>query len=191
MKRITLILLLTGLVSANAWADHHKVAEKPYIYASQSAQMNAVVEAINMETREVTLRGPQGNAVSMVVGEEARNLDQVEVGDIVSAEYVRSLSIEVLPGDGTEPGAGGLTAAARAEKGEMPAGVVMDTQVVTATVEAIDMEANTFKLKFPDGAVEQFTARDPKNLALAEVGDLVVITTTEALALRVDHASGE
>ena len=153
--------------------------------------MNAVVEAINMETREVTLRGPQGNAVSMVVGEEARNLDQVEVGDIVSAEYVRSLSIEVLPGDGTEPGAGGLTAAARAEKGEMPAGVVMDTQVVTATVEAIDMEANTFKLKFPDGAVEQFTARDPKNLALAEVGDLVVITTTEALALRVDHASGE
>ncbi|MGA0264614.1 MAG: hypothetical protein ACO3KY_01865 [Lysobacterales bacterium] len=191
MKRITLILLLTGLVSANAWADHHKAAEKPYIYASQSAQMNAVVEAINMETREVTLRGPQGNAVSMVVGEEARNLDQVEVGDIVSAEYVRSLSIEVLPGDGSEPGAGGLTAAARAEKGEMPAGVVMDTQVVTATVEAIDMEANTFKLKFPDGAVEQFTARDPKNLALAEVGDLVVITTTEALALRVDHASGE
>ena len=191
MKRITLLFLLTASVSANVLADHHQAAEKPYIYASQSAQMNAVVEAINMETREVTLRGPQGNAVSMVVGEEARNLDQVEVGDIVSAEYVRSLSIEVLPGDGTEPGAGGLTAAARAEKGEMPAGVVMDTQVVTATVEAIDMEANTFKLKFPDGAVEQFTARDPKNLALAEVGDLVVITTTEALALRVDHASGE
>ena len=191
MKRIAMFVLFSAMVSLNGLADSHKAVEKPFIYASQSAQINAVVEAINHETREVTLKGPQGNTVSMIVGEEARNLDQVNVGDIVTAEYVRSLSIEVLPGDGSEPGAGAISAAARSEKGQMPAGMVMDTQVVTATVEAIDIEANTFKLKFPDGNVEQFTARDPENLKRAEVGDLVVITTMEALGLKVDKATAE
>ena len=186
MKQILMFTLLASLVATNGLAGEEvATAEKPAIYASQTATINAVVEAINHETRAVTLRGPQGNAVSMVVGEEAQNLDQVQMGDIVTAEYQRTLSIEVFANDGSEPTAGAASLAARAEKGEMPAGIVTDAQVVTATVEEIDLEANTFKLKFPDGSVEQFVARDPENLKRAEVGDLVVITTTETLALSV------
>lgn len=191
MKRTIFAAVLATAFSINAWGNPDAMAEKPYIFASQSAQITAVVEAINHETREVTLRGPQGNAVSFVASEEARNLGQVQVGDIVNAEYVRSLSIEVVAGDGTEAGAGGITAAGRSEEGEMPAGVVMDAQVVTATVEEINLEANTFKLKFPDGVVQEFTARDPENLKRAEVGDLVVITKTESLALAVEKTSAE
>jgi len=183
--------LLAVALSAPVWAADEATQEKPAIFASQSVQITAVVEAIDHETREVTLRGPQGNSVSFIVGEEARNLGQVQVGDLVNAEYVRSLSIEVLAGDGSEPGAGGMAAAGRAAEGEMPAGVVMDSQVVTATVEEIDIEANTFKRKFPDGSVQQFAARDPENLKRAEVGDLVVITRTEALALAVEKAPSE
>lgn len=188
MKRMILTAILAGLVSINGFAGNDEAAEKPYIFASQSATINAVVEAINHETRALTLRGPAGNTVSMVVGEEARNLDQVEIGDIVTAEYQRTLSIEVMAAEGAEPGAGAATIAARAEKGEMPAGIVSDAQMVTATVEDINIEANTFKLKFPDGAVEEFTARDPENLKRADVGDLVVIITTETLALSVEES---
>lgn len=187
--RFAATLLALSLGTA-AMAGEHATEEKPAIFASRSVQMTAQVEAINHETREVTLRGPQGNTVSLIVGEEARNLGQVQVGDLVNAEYVQSLSIEVMAGDGSEPGAGGLTAAARAPEGDMPGAVVMDTQVVTASVEEIDLENNTFKLKFPDGAVQQFTARDPENLKRADVGDMVIITTTEALALSVENASG-
>lgn len=191
MKRITWAATLTAALSFNGMADPETAVDKPYIHASQSATVNAVVVAINHQTRALTLRGPEGNAVSMVVGGEVRNLDQVNIGDLVTAQYRRSQSIEVLPGDGSAPGAGGLTASARAEQGEMPAGLVTDTQVVTAKVEEIDIEANTFKLKFPDGVVEQYSARDPENLRRADVGDLVVITTTETLALRVDKSGIE
>jgi hypothetical protein len=188
MQRILTVALLASLISTGSLAGSHEAVEKPAIYASQTATMQAVVEAINHETRAVTLRGPQGNAVSMVVGEEVRNLDQVKMGDIVTAEYQRTLAIEVFANDGSEPTAGAASIAARAEKGDMPAGIVSDAQVVTATVEDINIEANTFKLKFPDGSVEQFVARDPENLKRADVGDLVVITTTETLAMGVDKS---
>jgi hypothetical protein len=188
MKSTLMLALVASLVSTNVLASEHGTADKPRIFASQTATISAVVEAINHDTRALTLRGPQGNVVSMVVGDEVRNLDQVRMGDIVSAEYQRTLSIEVFANDGSEPAAGAATIAARAEKGEMPAGVITDAQVVTATVEDINIEANTFKLKFPDGAVEQFIARDPENLKRADVGDLVVITTTETLAMAVDKS---
>ena len=74
---------------------------------------------------------------------------------------------------------------------DLPAGVISDAKVVTASVEEIDLEANTFKLKFPGGDVQQFTARDPENLKRAAVGDMVVITTTETLALTVNESPVE
>ncbi|RKZ80148.1 MAG: hypothetical protein DRQ35_02870, partial [Gammaproteobacteria bacterium] len=60
--------------------------DKPSISASQSITVTAVVEAINHETREVTLRRKDDTTVSFVASEEARNLDQVTVGDIVVAK---------------------------------------------------------------------------------------------------------
>jgi hypothetical protein len=150
-----------------------------------------VVETINQETREVTLRGPEGETVSFVASEDARNLGQVKVGDIVMAEYVQSMSIEVFANDGTEPGAGELTVSGRSEEGDMPALTAIDALVVTATVEEINLEANTFKLKGPSGEIKEFEARDPENLKKAAVGDLVVITYTEAIAMAVEKATGE
>ena len=41
--------------------------------------VNAVVEAINHETREVRLRRSDGEIIEFVASEEARNLGQVDV----------------------------------------------------------------------------------------------------------------
>jgi len=187
MNKVFILLITLLLFSSPAWSGETAAPmDKPSMSASQTVTISAVVEAINHETREVTLRGPEGNTVSFVASEEARNLDQVSVGDVVTAEYVESVSIDVFANDGTEPGVGGLSAAGRSEKGEMPGVAVMDATVVTATVEEINLESNTFKLKGPDGEINEYTARNPENLKKAAVGDLVVITYTEALALSVE-----
>jgi len=73
----------------------------------------------------------------------------------------------------------------------MPGAAVMDAVVITATVEEINLEANTFKLKGPEGNVQEYTARDPENLKKAAVGDIVVITQTEAIALSVEKTKSE
>jgi hypothetical protein len=67
----------------------------------------------------------------------------------------------------------------------------MITTVATATVEEINIEANTFKLKWPGGEIKEYEARDPENLKKADVGDLVVTTYTEAIALTLNEVTEE
>ena len=192
MYKTLALIAAVMLFSVTAWAGETAPAtEKPSLYSSQTVIVTALVEAINHETREVTLRGPEGETTSFVASEEARNLDQVSVGDVVIAEYEQSLSVEVFANDGSAPGMGELAVAGRSEKGEMPAMAAIGSQVITATVEEINIEANTFKLKGPSGEVNEYVARDPENLKKAAVGDLVVITYTEAIALSVEKTTAE
>lgn len=192
MSKSPILLAVVLLFASPAWSEESAPAtDKPSMYTSQTVIVTAMVEAINHETREVTLRGPEGKTVEFVASEEARNLPQVKVGDIVMAEYVQSMSIEVFANDGSTPGAGELAIAGRSEEGEMPGMTAIDAIVITAIVEDINIEANTFKLKGPSGEIKEYTARDPENLKKAEVGDLVVITYTEAIAISVEKTTAE
>jgi hypothetical protein len=191
MKLKSAGLFLSLLVFAAGTAGAEEELERPSFHASQSMMVQATVEAINHETREVKLKRSDGEIIEFVASEEARNLPQVSVGDIVTAEYVESLSIEVVANEGYEPEAGELAAIARTKEGEMPGLAAMDVQVATATVEEINIEANTFKLRGPDGSVEEYAARNPENLKRAKVGDLVVFTVTTSVAIVVDAAPSE
>ncbi|MDH3810872.1 MAG: hypothetical protein OEU60_04090 [Gammaproteobacteria bacterium] len=185
-KYISIMALSLATTVALA-VDEDAMMDKPSFSASQSMTISAVVEAIDHETRVVTVRKPDGEAVTFTASDEARNLDQVEVGDVLIAEYVESVSIDVIANEGMEAGAAEVAAVARTEKGEMPGLAAMGSTVVTATVEEINLELNTFKLKGPDGTINEYAARNPGNLKRAAVGDLVVITVTEALAITVEE----
>ena len=191
MYKTLILTIALALFSSQSWSgDHATAAEKPSLYTSQTSVLTAVVEAIDHKTREVTLRGPEGNTATFVVSEEAKNLDQVNVGDVVMTEYEQTMSIEVFANDdGNVPSAGALSAEARAEKGETPGLAAIDAVVVTATVEEINLENNTFKLKGPAGEIKEYEARNPENLKKAEVGDLVVITFTDTIAITVEKHS--
>ena len=165
--------------------------EKPAISTSMAVVVTSVVEAINHETRLVTLSGEDGESVTFTASPEARNLGQVEVGDTVTVEYLQNLTIQVLAPENAEPGAGGVAVAARAEEGEMPGAAIIDAQVEVFTVEEINIEANTFKLKGADGVVNEFTAREPENLKKSAVGDVVVMTFTQAVAISVEEKAAE
>lgn len=185
IKYISFVALLVIGTIASA-ADQHAMDEKPSFFAKQSIQVTAKVEAINQETREVTLLRADGERITFTASDDARNLNMVRVGDIVNADYVETLSIEVVANDGTEPDKLELAGMARTEEGQMPGMAAFDAQQVIATVEEINLEANTFKLKGPDGTINEYVARDPDNLRRADVGDLVIITTTEAVAISVE-----
>jgi len=182
MSTLALTLFATVL-----WAgDEVAMMDKPSFYASQSETVTAVVEAIDHETRVVTVRRTDGEEITFTANEDARNLSQVAVGDIITAEYERTVSIEVMANDGMEPEMAMASAMARTEKGQMPGIAAMEATIVVATVEEINIEMNTFKLKGPDNEVTEYVARNPENLRRSAVGDLVVITTTEAVAITVE-----
>lgn len=188
MKKSSLLGGLCFLFAGAVWAGDEELV-RPSMMASTLTTVSAEVTAIDHATRVVSVRTEDGETVTFDVPEEARNLGQVEVGDIVFAEYESVYSIEVMANEGHEPAAATVDAVARAEEGEMPGVAMMETTVVTATVEDINIEANTFQLKGPEGNITEFSARNPDNLRRAKVGDLVVMTVTESVALTVEHVA--
>ena len=191
MNKIKYLSISILVLAASAWAAEEAAMERPSMYASQTAMVTAVVEAIDHETRVVTVRKDDGESLTFTASDEARNLGQVKVGDILMAEYQETISIQVMANEGHEPQAALMDATARTEEGEMPGFAAMDATVITATVEEINIEANTFKLKGPDGTINEYVARNPENLKRSKVGDLVVITITEAVAIVVEQGSAE
>jgi len=165
--------------------------EKPSLFVSHFRSITGVVEAIDHESRMVTLRGPEGNSIAFTAGEEVRNLAQIEAGDLASAKYVYNLSIEVYDNPGLIPSEQNLAAMGRTGEGEMPGLGAAGAYVVTATLEAINFETGTIKLKWPDETVDEFTAEEPENLRGAAVGDLVVITQTASMAVSVEEVAAE
>ena len=187
MRKIAALTLLLLLTSPAVQADQKSVVDKPSISTTQTIKLTAQVLAIDHEALQVTLQGPQGNVRTIQLDKEARRLDEVEVGDTVYAEYVQHLSIEVVASDGAKPGSGSMSTMKRAPDSESPGVVTTETTLSMATVEEINLEDSTFKLNWGEDGIKAYSARDPENLKKAVVGDLVLVTYTEALALSVQE----
>jgi NMD protein affecting ribosome stability and mRNA decay len=149
--------------------------------------MTATVAAMDLQKRIVTLRGPDGEVRDLRVGEEAVNLPQVKVGDIVTVRFYESIAVELIK-PGTTAAAGETAAIVRAKPGEMPGGMAARQVSVTATITAIDKQKNTVTLRGPEGKLNVVKVQDPANLEEVKVGDELLITFTEALAISVEHA---
>jgi hypothetical protein len=165
-----------------------KEGEKPAIEESTLVTVTATVEAIDQKTRMVTLKGPQGNTVTFKAGEQIKNLSQVKVGDSVLAKYYESVAVEVKKPGEAKPGVTTQEAVTRAKPGETPKGLAVSQVTVTTTITAIDKKKPSVTLKGADGKTTTVKVRNPKNLENVKVGDQVVITYTEALALSLEKA---
>jgi Cu/Ag efflux protein CusF len=192
MKRVLIFLtvIVLGFSLATLVMAEEKAAPKaakPSGMKEQTVSVTATVEAIDLPNRVVTLKGPKGDVFDLKVGEEAKNLPQVKVGDQVNVKYYESLAFQV-----TKPGQASTvqttSAVARAKPGEKPGGTVANQVTVTATVQAIDAKKSYVTLKGPEGKTKEIKVKDPKNLKNVKVGDEVVFTYTEALAVSVEPA---
>ena len=136
--------------------------------------MTATVVALDLQKRIVTLKGEDGE------------LRDIKVGDLVTVKFFESIAVEVMK-PGTVAGAGERSAIVRAKPGEMPGGMAAREVSVTATVTAIDKQKGTITLKGPEGKLNTVKVQDPANLDKVKVGDDLMITYTEALAISVEH----
>ena len=94
------------------------------LQVGQLTEIRATVEAIDLAQRQVTLKGPKGNVVSVAVGEEVKNLAEVKVGDEVVAQYYQSLALCLAEADASMS-LSETTEAVRAEPGEKPGAAAM------------------------------------------------------------------
>jgi hypothetical protein len=161
-------------------------AKKPSIKKEQTISETATVEAVDLTTRVLTLKGSKGNVFDLKAGEEVRNLPQVKVGDQVKVKFYQSLAIDVMAAGKAPGGVQEAVVMDRAKQGDKPGGVIGSSVTVTATVEAIDKKKQTVTLKGPEGKTKVVKVQNPNNLKNVKVGDEVVITLTEAVAISVE-----
>jgi Cu/Ag efflux protein CusF len=187
----TAILSLPYLaIAQNAPQGAAVVAKGPgEVAAADAVQIQGKVKSIDKQNRSVVVVGPQGNEVSLNLGPQARNFDQIKVGDLVTLTYVQALALELRKSvNGGKLGQPIVTEqAVRAAPGNKPAGAVERTVNLTANVIKVDQKTQMITLKGPNRTVE-LKVKDPAILQKVKVGDQVDATFTEALAIEVTAA---
>lgn len=179
---LSLLLWAVAASQVSVAEELKRVAERGSV-----ERVEAVVEAINVDNRIVTLRAlTEDETVVMEVGDEVRNLAQVKVGDRVVVEFHQALAVDLKKGGGLEATAGQAVVAARAQPGDKPAGGIGEATEVVATIVAIDRNEPSVTLKGPEGNLVDVVVQDPQKLVGVDVGDQVIITYTRAMAISVE-----
>lgn len=162
---------------------------RDFAQMKQSLSATGTVEAIDSENRRVVVRS--GNRTILYrVSNEVRNLDQVQVGDVITLDYVESVAVAMAdPEDSGEPliDVYGM----RAPEGARPGGA--GTTIATAVVEFLgyDSRSHIAQFRTPDG--EETSALVPRKLrhfaASRESGDKVLVLVEQAVAVSVTPGS--
>jgi hypothetical protein len=187
MRVLRWVLVVAFLAAALAPAAlaQQAAGQEPGVVVADVATLTASVEAIDYGKRMVTLTGPEGNTVTVRVGSEVKNFDQIRQGDRVVVEHFEPVALFVWQ-SGDAPSATGVEVVEVARPGEKPTGLVVDTTEITASVEAIDYAKRTVSLKGPQGDIRIIkVGPNVERFDQVKQGDQVVVRHTEALAISV------
>lgn len=157
---------------------------------AERVSLTAEVVSVNLTNREVTLKGPEGNTVTITAGDAVKRLDEVKPGDFVRADYFTSVVAELRPPTAEEAKHPLVIvdAEGRTAHDELPgAGAVKRFKVVT-TIEALNAINNTVTVKGPRGNYLTARVLDPARLKQVRIGDTIVIVYTQALAISLEKA---
>lgn len=198
--RIPVTVAALGLTLAlplpRAWADADKPAHDhaakptPAVGDELLLHVTATIEALNVATREVTLKGPAGNVYTFTVDPAVKRLAEFKVGDAVTLDYYASLAAELrapTAEEKAEPLAV-IKDAARAESGAPAAGAYRIIRAVV-TIEGLDLPTGTATVKGPRGNYFAVKVKDPAVLPKLHLGDTVVVVYTEAFAVGLTPAA--
>jgi hypothetical protein len=146
--------------------------------------ISARVKAVDTGNRRLMLMKPNGETVTIKVGPEAINFDQIRKGDLVKATVTEE-TLVYLDEEGTSTPDAAAAMVALAPKGAQPGGLVAGTVRMTATVVALDHAMRTARLEFADGSTRTFPVRPDIDLSRHQVGEKVVFQITEMIAISV------
>lgn len=156
--------------------------------ATAAAELSAQVVAIEKKTRTISLKGPKGKVVDIVAGDDVKNFDQIKVGDFLMVRYVQSLALELQKAKSGMSGISATDTVVKAEPGQRPAVAGGREVSAIAKVTAIDQKAKTMSLTGPRGNVVTLDVQNPDQFKVVKMGDEVLVTYTEAVAVSIEPA---
>ena len=188
------ILCAASLMSAALLTPLSAIAEEEQATAeaggrAMAMSVEAVVTKIDLETRQVTLQGPEGNSFTLTASEEVVKLEDVKVGDKLRATYLAALEGELREPTEEEK------AEPFVEVRDSGAGMVEDTPMAgtarvihaVCTIEGMNRLLGTVTIMDPNGKVHVIADVEPEKMSNVTLGQTIVMTFSEALALSLEH----
>jgi len=154
--------------------------------AKRTAQATATITAIDVASRTLTLKAKSGESQTFKVGPEVTRLAEFAVGDVIKIEYEQGLALEFQPAGSETVPMTAMATGARAEKDQAPGGVAAAGVRGTVTVTAIDAAKRLVSLTGPGGNVYQVKAGPKIQLEKLKVGDRLLATYVEAVAVKLE-----
>ncbi|KAA0889404.1 hypothetical protein [Pusillimonas sp. ANT_WB101] len=154
-----------------------------------AVQFQGNIKSVDKKERVVVVVGPQGNDVVFHVGEEARNFDQIRVGDLVTLTFTQAVALKLSKVKNTgirERDESEQTM--RAEPGQMPGGVIERTIHMVADVVEVNLKTQTVTLRGAEHTVKM-VVEDPAQLKDIKVGNQVDAVYRDTVTLQVSAAN--
>ena len=186
--KIVAMLMLFALCLCWSMSLAGDAPNKPHVFGGSvvgEARMQAVVQAVNYTTREVTVRDRDGELTTAVAGPMVRNLNQIRKGDKVSLQYQERVTILAVSGFKAVPSRTEAVDVAGAPLGQKPAGTIVKTSEVIADVVGINHRDRTLTLKGPERTVLVRVDEKVTDFDRIKPDDKIYLRFTKALAISV------
>ncbi len=181
---LALVIFSGVFIAHNVFAEKAKDRRPPKEKWSL-VEMHATVKKIDVKKREVDLMGPNGNLMTLVAGDGVKRLNEVSIGDIVTAEYWTYMKAEFRNPTADEVKTP-LTVIA--EGGRAPADMDPSAEIgavvkAVVTIEIVNRPYMEVTIKGPRGNYMTVPVEDEKLITQLKVGEQAVVTYAEAMAL--------
>ena len=184
------LVVAVAATTAPSFAGETSAAPGKGLHESRTIERKATITAIDVAKRVATLKTEAGDEFEVEASPEVKNFDELKVGDMVVATYTQSIGVHIEPAGSASPGLK-ETATATPAPGQAKVG-----REVTATlkVESVDVANNMVTLSDGAGRSAPVDVVDPRareRLKTLKPGEMVVVTYTEALALRLEKVAAK
>ena len=197
--RTGLIALVALALPMLAQAAHHEEPQaKPKAETQAKVQTGgravameaeAEITAIDLKTRQVTLRGPGGNTFTLQSQDKAIALEDVKVGDSVVVTYIAAMESELRVPTAEEIAAPWVELDEEAVSEDATHPGIADMRIIRAvvTVEGMNRVSGTVTVKDSRGMVHIIGDVEPEKMEGVKIGETAVIVFAEAIALTLKH----
>ncbi len=144
--------------------------------------LHGEVVSVDPAHRLITLKDSKGETSTLEARSE-KSLEAVKVGDQIAIRYFEGVQIRKKKPGETVPAPSLKEGVISAELGRTS----KTKHAIIASVENIDQADQEITLMGPDGSLETIMVTNPEYLGHIKVGDQVMISRSQALALSIDR----
>jgi Cu/Ag efflux protein CusF len=185
MKPIPTSLAIAGALALLIALPGVAYAQQPVVHEKEVV-VKATIEAIDKDTRMITLKDKEGKTEILFAGPEVRRFEELKIGDVVTFHTTESVAYRIRkPGESAPPSAKDDAAIVRGA-GAKPSGTKTEQETKVVTVKEVDPKTQGVTIQTEDGRTMSFKVEDKNILKGLKAGDRVVISYTTATVISVE-----